>query len=177
MAPLSWSATASTSAASGCRDLPFTEALRPLTAGTAASDGRPADQPDAGPGPVLGLGLGAVPTPGGELSQLQLFDGVASMLAKTGLDGVGPALLVIEDLHWADQSTRDLFAFLVGRLREERLLIVGSYRTDDLHRRHPLRPLVAQLDSAARRRASRCRSLRRGGDEPIPGGAARVAGR
>ena len=125
--------------------LPFTEALRPLTAGSTASDGRPADQPDAGPGPVLGLGLGAVPTPGGELSQLQLFDGVASMLAKSGLDGVGPALIVIEDLHWADQSTRDLFAFLVGRLREERLLIVGSYRTDDLHRRHPLRPLVAQL--------------------------------
>ena len=64
---------------------------------------------------------------------------------RSGLDGDGPALLVIEDLHWADQSTRDLFAFLVGRLREERLLIVGSYRTDDLHRRHPLRPLVAQL--------------------------------
>ena len=125
--------------------LPFTEALRPLTAGGAESGDRPGDRSGAGPGPGLGLGLGAVPTPGGELSQLQLFDGVASTLAKAGLDGDGPALLVIEDLHWADQSTRDLFAFLVGRLREERLLIIGSYRTDDLHRRHPLRPLVAQL--------------------------------
>jgi DNA-binding CsgD family transcriptional regulator len=116
--------------------LPFSEALHPLTADPSAT-GRPADRP--------GLEFGPMPTPGGELSQLQLFDSVASMLAKTGLDGDGPALLMIEDLHWADQSTRDLFAFLIGRLREERLLIVGSYRTDDLHRRHPLRPLLAQL--------------------------------
>ena len=114
--------------------LPFTEALRPLTTDTTD---RPADRP--------GLEFGPMPTPGGELSQLQLFDSVASLLAKAGLDGEGPAVLIIEDLHWADQSTRDLFAFLVGRLREERLLIVGSYRTDDLHRRHPLRPLLAQV--------------------------------
>ena len=118
--------------------LPFTEALGPLiTTSVPDDDSRPALGPR--------LGFSAVPTPGGELSQLQLFDGVASTLAKVGLDGDGPALLAIEDLHWADQSTRDLFAFLIGRLREERLLIVGSYRTDDLHRRHPLRPLVAQL--------------------------------
>jgi DNA-binding CsgD family transcriptional regulator len=117
--------------------LPFTEALRPLTFD--ATDG------EARPGEWRGMELGAVPTPGGELSQLQLFDGIASILAKAGLQGDGPALLVIEDLHWADQSTRDLFAFLIGRLREERLLVVGSYRTDDLHRRHPLRPLIAQL--------------------------------
>ena len=118
--------------------LPFTEALGPLiTTSVPDDDSRPALGPR--------LGFSAVPTPGGELSQLQLFDGVASTLARVGLDGDGPALLAIEDLHWADQSTRDLFAFLIGRLREERLLIVGSYRTDDLHRRHPLRPLVAQL--------------------------------
>jgi DNA-binding CsgD family transcriptional regulator len=117
--------------------LPFTEALRPLTA----------DHPDVEtqPDEWRGLETGAVPTPGGDLSQLQLFDGVASTLARAGIDGVGPVLLVIEDLHWADQSTRHLVSFLVGRLREERLLIVGSYRSDDLHRRHPLRPLLAEL--------------------------------
>jgi DNA-binding CsgD family transcriptional regulator len=116
--------------------LPFTEALRPLTLDT-TGDGRPSDRPR--------LEFGPLPTPGGDLSQLQLFDSVAGMLAKAGFEGDGPALLMIEDLHWADQSTRDLFAFLIGRLREEHLLVVGSYRTDDLHRRHPLRPLVAQL--------------------------------
>jgi DNA-binding CsgD family transcriptional regulator/tetratricopeptide (TPR) repeat protein len=117
--------------------LPFTEALRPLTPESGSGDGRPGDW--------HGLHFGALPTPGGDLSQLQLFDGVAGMLAKAGLESDGPALLVIEDLHWADQSTRHLFSFLIGRLREERLLVVGSYRTDDLHRRHPLRPLIARL--------------------------------
>ncbi|MEV5984998.1 AAA family ATPase [Streptomyces sp. NPDC052051] len=55
-------------------------------------------------------------------------------------------VLVLEDLHWADASTRHLLAHLVRTLRTGRLLLVASYRTDDLHRRHPLRPLLAELD-------------------------------
>jgi DNA-binding CsgD family transcriptional regulator len=117
--------------------LPFTEALRPLSVDGAAGSNLPA-------GDWLGVGLGG-PTPGGDVSQLQLFDAVAGTFARVGDEGSGPALLVIEDLHWADQSTRDLLAFMVGRMREERLLIVASYRSDDLYRRHPLRPLLAQL--------------------------------
>ncbi|MGH8776796.1 MAG: helix-turn-helix transcriptional regulator [Jiangellaceae bacterium] len=115
--------------------LPFTEALRPLTV---AGGGET-------PGGWQGVELDAGPAPGGDVSQLQLFDAVAGMLARAGTDSAEPVLLVLEDLHWADQSTRDLLAFLLGRMRAERLLIVGSYRSDDLHRRHPLRPLVAQL--------------------------------
>jgi len=56
-----------------------------------------------------------------------------------------PTLLVIEDLHWADQSTRGLLSFLLTRLRAERLAVVASYRGGDLHRRHPLRPLLGEL--------------------------------
>ena len=55
-------------------------------------------------------------------------------------------LLVIEDLHWADRSTRELLAFLARTLCTERLLVVGTYRSDELHRRHPLRPLLAELE-------------------------------
>ena len=54
-----------------------------------------------------------------------------------------PLVLVIEDLHWADRSTRDLVAFLVPTLREVGVFVVLTYRSDELHRRHPLRPLVA----------------------------------
>src|SRR4029453_10276754 len=54
-------------------------------------------------------------------------------------------LLVIEDLHWADRSTRDLLAFLIRTLRGGRVALVASYRSDELHRRHPLRPLLAEL--------------------------------
>jgi hypothetical protein len=51
-------------------------------------------------------------------------------------------LIVVEDLHWADQSTLDLVAFLVQTLRELGVLLLVTYRSDEMHRRHPLRPLV-----------------------------------
>src|ERR1700735_1425649 len=56
-------------------------------------------------------------------------------------------VLVIEDAHWADRSTRDLLAFLIRNQRAlDGLLIVVIYRSDELHRSHPLRPLLAELD-------------------------------
>ena len=54
-------------------------------------------------------------------------------------------VLVLEDLHWADHATRDLVAFLARTLRTGRVTLVVSYRSDELHRRHPLRPLLAEL--------------------------------
>ena len=62
----------------------------------------------------------------------------------------GPFVLVVEDVHWADRSTRDLLAFLIRNQRtphtRDGLLIVVTYRSDELHRTHPLRPLLAELD-------------------------------
>ena len=55
-------------------------------------------------------------------------------------------LLEIEDLHWADRATRAFVAFLGRSLCRERVLIVATYRPDELHRRHPLRPLLAELE-------------------------------
>ncbi len=57
-----------------------------------------------------------------------------------------PTLLVLEDLHWADRSTRELFVYLARSLRTASMVLVGTYRSDDLHRRHPLRGLLAELD-------------------------------
>jgi ATP/maltotriose-dependent transcriptional regulator MalT len=58
-------------------------------------------------------------------------------------------LLALEDLHWADRSTRAFLAFLGSSLCRERVLVVGTYRLDELHRRHPLRPLLAELERDA----------------------------
>jgi DNA-binding CsgD family transcriptional regulator/tetratricopeptide (TPR) repeat protein len=77
------------------------------------------------------------------LAQQQLFGAVLGML--TELAEANPVLLVLEDLHWADRSTRDLVTFLSRMLRGERIALVLSYRTDDMHRTHPLRPVVAEL--------------------------------
>jgi DNA-binding CsgD family transcriptional regulator len=77
------------------------------------------------------------------LVQQQLFGAVLGMLSE--LAAASPVLLVLEDVHWADQSTRDLLTFLSRMLHAERIAVVATYRSDDMHRRHPLRPLVAEL--------------------------------
>ena len=63
-----------------------------------------------------------------------------------GLSRAAPVLLVIEDLHWADASTRAFLRFLAATLGDEPLLLLATYRPDELHRRHPLRPLLAELE-------------------------------
>ena len=75
--------------------------------------------------------------------RLQLFESVAALLGE--LADTGPLLLVLEDVHWADRSSRDLLRYLLARLTDEPVAVVASYRADDLHRRHPLRPLLAEL--------------------------------
>jgi DNA-binding NarL/FixJ family response regulator/tetratricopeptide (TPR) repeat protein len=76
------------------------------------------------------------------LEQGALFDAVLGGL--TAVAGDQPVLLVIEDVHWADRATRDLLGFLLARLRDERVAIVASYRSDDIDRRHPLRSAVGE---------------------------------
>ena len=54
-----------------------------------------------------------------------------------------PLLVVLEDVHWADDSSRDLLTLLLTRGFDAPLGMVVSYRSDDLHRRHPLQPTLA----------------------------------
>lgn len=56
-----------------------------------------------------------------------------------------PLIVMVDDLHWADQSTLDLLLFLARRIRQTPIVLVAAYRSDELHRRHPLRPVVAEL--------------------------------
>ncbi|WP_229686241.1 helix-turn-helix transcriptional regulator [Longimycelium tulufanense] len=81
--------------------------------------------------------------PDEDLGQLQLFDAVRGLL--TELSARRCVVLALEDLHWADASTRHLLSFLLSRLHHQRLLVVATYRSDDLHRKHPLRPLLAEV--------------------------------
>jgi DNA-binding CsgD family transcriptional regulator len=78
-----------------------------------------------------------------KLGQLRLFDAVLGALTELATDRT--VVLAIEDMHWADPSTRDLVSFLLSRIGRQRLLVVATYRSDDLHRQHPLRPLLAEL--------------------------------
>ncbi|MFC5826986.1 ATP-binding protein [Nonomuraea insulae] len=91
--------------------------------------------------PMLGQLLpGTESAPSTGLTQQRLFGSLLGLLAE-----LQPVLFVIEDLHWADRSTRDLLVFLSRMVQNERVCVVGTYRTDDLHRRHPLRSVLAEL--------------------------------
>ncbi len=73
------------------------------------------------------------------------FD-VALALADA-LGAIAPALLILEDVHWADEATLDVLRVLARRAGESGLLLVISYRSDLLHRDHPLRLVLGELSS------------------------------
>ncbi|PRH77293.1 hypothetical protein C6N75_21075 [Streptomyces solincola] len=77
-------------------------------------------------------------------STARLFELTARLLER--ITAQRTVVLALEDLHWADASTRHLLAYLVRTLHSGRLAVVATYRSDDIHRRHPLRPLLAELD-------------------------------
>jgi predicted ATPase/DNA-binding CsgD family transcriptional regulator len=81
-------------------------------------------------------------------SQAQLFNALLSLLVTAARDS--PVALVIEDFHWSDRSTRDFLAFLVRGARQQRLALIISYRSDELHRGHPARTFLVELQRSAR---------------------------
>ncbi|WP_239132777.1 helix-turn-helix transcriptional regulator [Paractinoplanes durhamensis] len=118
---------------------PFAAAVRELVRaeGTAVLDGREREFARLLPE------LGPPPEPGDARRGL-LFESVGALLERIGSDR--PVVLIIEDLHWADRATRDLIGFLVRSARVPQLLLIGTYRTDELQRGHPLRAFLAELD-------------------------------
>jgi DNA-binding CsgD family transcriptional regulator/tetratricopeptide (TPR) repeat protein len=125
---------------------PLVAALRPL-----AREGDPAL--DALPGDLREELAAFLPGPSGAAagsSQGRLFEALLALL--DALAEREPLVLLVEDLHWADRSTRAFLTFLSRSLCAQRLLVVASYRPDELHRRHPLRPLLAELEREPRAR-------------------------
>lgn len=78
-------------------------------------------------------------------ARARLFEEMLGALEQLG--NRSPVVLIIEDAHWADRSSRDLLTFLIGNQRAMGgVLILVTYRSDELHRTHPLRSLLATLD-------------------------------
>jgi predicted ATPase len=72
------------------------------------------------------------------------FEAVYEVLRR--LTDLGPVALLLEDIHWADPTSCDLLHYLAGRIGGHPLLLVATYRTDELYRGHPARRLVATLE-------------------------------
>jgi DNA-binding CsgD family transcriptional regulator len=63
-----------------------------------------------------------------------------------------PALVVFEDMHWADEATLDLLKYLGRRVAQTRALIAVTYRDDEVGSRHPLRFVIGDLPRATTRK-------------------------
>ena len=101
--------------------------------------------------PELGPGPGPERTEDGAgTAQRRLFEALLTLLERLGRDT--PVLLTLEDIHWADRSTRAFLAFVARAMSTERVLAVCTYRSDEMHRRHPLRPLLAEMERDPRSR-------------------------
>ena len=89
-------------------------------------------------------GLGAPASIPSDQEQARLFDGVARFLA--GLSSHGALLIVLEDLHWASESTLQLIHYLVRHLARARALMVGTLRPEAVDQQPPLQALQQQLN-------------------------------
>jgi DNA-binding CsgD family transcriptional regulator/tetratricopeptide (TPR) repeat protein len=86
-------------------------------------------------------------SPPDQAAQARLFELLLGLFGR--LAEQASLVLVVEDLHWADRSTRDLLAFLVRNLRWERVLLLVTYRNDEPGQQR-LGPYLAELDRGGR---------------------------
>ncbi len=101
----------------------------------------------------LGLLLDMAPAMGGDLERLirdaapreHVFQ---ALLAAAG-KGAKPTVVTFEDVHWADEATLDVLRFLGRRLDARRMLLLATYRNDEVGPTHPLRVVIGDLATAA----------------------------
>ncbi len=106
---------------------------------------------------------GSAEEPAEGLDRAEVFEAMYALVED--LAALGPVALVVEDAHWADASTRDLVSFLLSRRVRGRCLCVLTFRSEEMHRRHPLRRRVAEW--------VRLPGVRRVQLEPLAAGAVR----
>jgi len=71
-----------------------------------------------------------------------LFAGVLQLLVDRA------ALMIVEDVHWADEATLDLLLFIGRRIHRTRSMVVATYRSDETDSDHPLRGVLGDLATA-----------------------------
>ena len=78
-----------------------------------------------------------------EQARFRLFDSISQFFVNAAR--AQPLLLVLDDLHWADQPSLLLLEFLAGQLSDSNIMIVGTYRDIEVSREHPLTNTLARL--------------------------------
>jgi len=78
-----------------------------------------------------------------EQERLHLWEATLGLLSQ--LSKTTPLLLVLDDLHWTDGSSRELLAYITRHIAEQRILLLGTCRDVELSPNHGLRTLIADL--------------------------------
>lgn len=86
--------------------------------------------------------------PDRDLGRARLFEEALLLLEGAAADR--PLVVALEDLHWADRSTGELLSFLAQNLSGPGLLVVGTYRPDEIVATHPLHALVTRGENVRR---------------------------
>ena len=87
--------------------------------------------------------LGTSPAIDDPHARFRLFDGITGFLKRAS--GTQPLVVVLDDLHWADEGSLRLLEFVAREVADARLLLIGTYRDVELSRRHPLSQTLAEL--------------------------------
>lgn len=76
-------------------------------------------------------------------AQLRFFEGLTQFfLSLVGANGRSPLLLFLDDLHWADAASLDFFSYFLPRIEQRPILIIGTYRSEEIRDGHPLQKLM-----------------------------------
>ena len=81
-----------------------------------------------------------------DTSQARAFEACLDVLRRAATDR--RLLVVVEDIHWADPSMLDLLAYLAQGLWETSIVLAATFRSDELHRRHPLTSFLGEVQRA-----------------------------
>ena len=81
---------------------------------------------------------------GPDQARFRLFDAVSSFFLRASAHR--PLLIVLDNLHWAHTSSLLLLNFLATTIVDQRILIVGTYRDEDISRGHPLIHALGDLN-------------------------------
>ncbi|WP_188110483.1 helix-turn-helix transcriptional regulator [Aeromicrobium ginsengisoli] len=95
----------------------------------------------------------------GGANENRLHEGVALLLEHFARER--PVIVVIEDLHWADEATLTVLRFLLRAVASGPIMIVLTYRSDDVHRGHPLRVFLTEIERGRRAKRLELRRLTR----------------
>lgn len=102
------------------------------------------------PGPLGPLFDIAAET-GGEFAELVSSEARPHQVATALLDGLSasrPSIVVLEDLHWADEATLDVVRLLARRVEKVPTIVLASYRDEELARTDPLRIVLGELSTS-----------------------------